>query len=263
MLSITVWLWTLKPNTTRNATVRKFNFAWSGRHRITKIVNDVTFIVSQLFPGFRILHRQVNIGRLRPYTTPGLRPPLVYDAPVSKEDAEAELWLIQGAQILRRTPVEDRGIGRNTEMAKRFENAGLDDEIFEIDAVIDEHGEKTYPKFLVRWKGYDDRWNTWKPASEIPKVAIARYHECLSQEKRNLRDGQPRSVGSLKQRLSWVELHVWKKGECWYFISISPLSVSFCPLSVVLSFFWCRRLAMQDLLMPFCMFTRLFRVRCD
>ena len=44
------------------------------------------------------------------------------------------------------------------------------EEIYQIDAILDERGRGSRKEFLVAWQGYPDRFNSWVPASALQDI---------------------------------------------------------------------------------------------
>jgi len=63
---------------------------------------------------------------------------------------------------------------------KRGANPGpakADNKIYIIECLLDERNVNGTTEFLVKWKGYDDKHNSWEPQEALSAVVIKNFHE--------------------------------------------------------------------------------------
>jgi len=54
-------------------------------------------------------------------------------------------------------------------------------DVFEVDAILDHRGSVKKTEFLIRWKGYGSKHDTWEPRSNIlDKTLVDNYEQCTS-----------------------------------------------------------------------------------
>jgi hypothetical protein len=48
---------------------------------------------------------------------------------------------------------------------------------FELEKVLDRKNSRAGVFYLIKWKGFDSRWNSWEPAEEVGKIHLVREFE--------------------------------------------------------------------------------------
>jgi len=85
-----------------------------------------------------------------------------------------------GAVGVRGRSEQRAGNGARNQTPKRGANPGpakADNKIYIIECLLDERNVNGTTEFLVKWKGYDDKHNSWEPQKALSAVVIKNFHE--------------------------------------------------------------------------------------
>ncbi|KAI8849454.1 hypothetical protein BC829DRAFT_416702 [Chytridium lagenaria] len=146
--------------------IKKFQFRWSGPMRVIARSEDFNrYTVVEVLPDGRLLSRQANAARLRPYNN---IPPNDTADKAAKEFA-----------VLQRRPKMKVAEGVNRELFKRFDSdvaeGQYDDPEFYVEKLEDHALEDGEYEYKVKWLGQGPYHNTWLLEREIPVVIVRDY----------------------------------------------------------------------------------------
>ncbi|KAI8831587.1 hypothetical protein BC829DRAFT_423120 [Chytridium lagenaria] len=163
-----------------DAQIKKFQFRWSGPMRVIARSADYNrYTIVEVLPDGRLLSRQANAARLRPYNL--LPPTDSADAAckgVSDDFAqEIELW--KKFAVVQRRPKMKVAEGVNRELFRRFDSdvaeGHYDDPDFYVEKLEDHSLNGREYEYKVKWLGEGPCHNIWLPEREVPKKIVADY----------------------------------------------------------------------------------------
>ncbi|KAJ3196352.1 hypothetical protein HDU67_004085 [Dinochytrium kinnereticum] len=162
--------------------IKKFQFRWSGPMRVIARSSDFNrYTVVEVLPDGRLLSRQANAARLRPYN---LIPPRDTADKAARgvidDDFAQEIELWKQFAVLQRRPRIKVAEGVNRELFKRFDSdvaeGQYDDPEFYVERLSGHSLDNTKEyEYKVKWLGQGPYHNTWLLESDIPTVIVKDY----------------------------------------------------------------------------------------
>lgn len=121
---------------------------------------------------------------------------------------------------MRKNEVQDKAniatSAKSTRAEKVSSKASNSDQIFEIDTILDDNGIKSKNRqYLIRWKGFSNKYNTWEREENIYHYAIIKQYWCekyIQKLKRTKQAEDPKSHTSKIIRV--LEYGLTKLAEC-------------------------------------------------
>ncbi|KAI8837314.1 hypothetical protein BC829DRAFT_421538 [Chytridium lagenaria] len=183
--------------------IKKFQFRWSGPMRVIARSEDFNrYTVVEVLPDGRLLSRQANAARLRPYNN--IPPNDTADKAakgVIDDDFAQEIELWKKFAVLQRRPKMKVAEGVNRELFKRFDSdvaeGQYDDPEFYVEKLEDHALKDGEYEYKVKWLGQGPYHNTWLLEREIPVVIVRDYWN----------DVAKKNVKEYFKRLAHVEKH--------------------------------------------------------
>ncbi|KAJ3199051.1 hypothetical protein HDU67_003146, partial [Dinochytrium kinnereticum] len=155
-----------------DAQIKKFQFRWAGPMRVIARSADYNrYTVVEVLPDGRLLSRQANAARLRPYNV--LPPKDTADKAargVVDNDFAQEIELWKKFAVVQRRPKMKVAEGVNRELFKRFDSdvaeGQYDDPDFYVQRLEDHSVEGREYEYKVKWLGEGPCHNIWLPENE-------------------------------------------------------------------------------------------------
>lgn len=157
-----VWVYTPKP---RKGLSKKLRHLWFGPYRVVKKLSPVHFELKTC--DNRTVSTTVHANRLKPFVDPDSRP-------ISHPDDDPdEPYLAH--EDLPPDSYEDNELDQTSPATappappstSSTEPATPTDDIYQVERIIKEKTKKGKSYFLIKWKNYDEKENTWEPEENI------------------------------------------------------------------------------------------------
>lgn len=165
---------------TKTGLTNKMRSRWHGPYQILLRVGPVNYRIMRRLEDGTIETRLVNVRRLKPYTEPNRTSQAAQRVAARDKAARDEELEDEDLEDQEQTAADSDEAANNAATSKGDEN---DDE-FEVEEIRGKRVYRGKVQYLVKWKGYAEKENTWEPLEHLvnSETAVAEYETMMKSD---------------------------------------------------------------------------------